>query len=152
MNSITIENEHSSGLIKGVPLGIIGPGVNVQKTLYLSSTGAPGDRMIDISIQSRSTTTPIDPSTRDDPDATALLDTSETLETLVVPTVIPMKVTFGVSYRRSLESRLALADLRSFESDYWEGGEAVVNTKAECVGPWGLEIESVKLIRRVSRV
>jgi hypothetical protein len=53
------------------------------KTLYLKNTGGVGDRVLDISIQSRS---PV------------AQDTSEVLRTLFVPTIAPMKVEYGVKY------------------------------------------------------
>jgi trafficking protein particle complex subunit 11 len=108
--------------------------------------------MIDISVQSRSTVTPVDLLLQDDPDVAMLLDTSETLQTLVVPAVNPFKVRFGVGYRRALGTRLGLADLTTFESDFWDdgdGGEAIVKTSISIVGPWSLELEKVKLLRQV---
>lgn len=150
------DGQNSTGLIKGVQFGILGPGVNVVKTLYLVNTGAAGDRVLDISIQSRaisksspeaSPTTPISPDTQ-----AYRSDTSETLQTLTVPTIDPIKVSYGVGYRRPLTERPGLANLTTFEDEFWddgEGGEALVNATMEVVGPWSLEILSAKLIHKV---
>lgn len=142
-------------MIKGVPCGVLAPGVNVIKTLYLVNTGAAGDRMIDLSVQSRSTATPSKPTSPVSPEGRELSDVSELLQTLVVPTVDPVKVTYAVNYRRALGERPGLADLTTYEGDFWDdgdGGEAIVNVKMECAGPWGMDIEYVKLLRKVSSV
>jgi hypothetical protein len=148
VNSIILDNESSSGLIKGVAFGVLAPGVSVLKTLYLVNTGAAGDRMLDVSIQSRSTAIPEALTS----ESSELQDMSETLQTLIVPTVDPIKVTYGVEYRRALGPRAGLADLRTFEGEFWDdgdGGEAMVNARMECVGPWGLEVESIQLQTQV---
>jgi hypothetical protein len=152
-----LDDEHSSGLIRGVPFGVIAPGITVIKTLYLVNTGAAGDRRIDISIQSQATTAMatnvLERSSLDSPPSADQSDISETLQTLLVPTVEPIKVTYGTVYRRALGARMELADLTTFENEFWddgEGGEAVVSAKMQCVGPWCLMVESVKLVRKVS--
>jgi hypothetical protein len=44
-----------------------------------------------------------------------------------------------------------IADLRTFDGDYWEdGGEAIVRFKMECGTPWSLEVLGVDLVRQVS--
>jgi hypothetical protein len=152
VNSIVLGEERSSGLIKGVPFGVIAPGVNVMKTLYLFNSGSPGNRMIDISVRSRSLTSLEQPS---EGMSSELDDASETLQTLVVPTVEPIKVTFDVVYRRTLGQRNGLADLTTFEETFWddgEGGEAVVDTRMECTGPWALEVFYVRLVNQVSHL
>ena len=154
VNSIVMGDERSSGLIKGVPFGVIAPGASVIKTLYLLNSGAPGNRMIDISIRSRSIATPPEPMA-DGSILNELADASETLQTLVVPTVEPMQIVFEVVYRRALGQRRGLADLESYEDTFWddgEGGEAVVNAKMKCEGPWALEVVDVRLVKEVSIV
>ncbi|KAG7449712.1 uncharacterized protein BT62DRAFT_1002032 [Guyanagaster necrorhizus] len=148
VNSITLDDEQSSGLIKGISFGVLMPGVSSIKTLNLFNTGGAGDRMIDISIQSRV-------SSRDDPkedlSKSDMEDVSEILQTLTVPTVKALKVTYDVAYRRHLDERLGLADLRRFEEDFWddgEAGEALVTLRLECAGPWALELQKVTLERQ----
>ncbi|KAH7883282.1 Gryzun, putative trafficking through golgi-domain-containing protein [Phlebopus sp. FC_14] len=153
---IVFKDQKSSGLIKGIPFGTIPPGVSVVDTLVLLSGGAPGDRIIDISVQSSSTSG--DPRVQS-PDATVSHDTSspishdtsEILRTLLIPTVSAFSVTQDVEYTRSLRPPPALADLSVLENGMWDdslGGEAVVMTKFECLAPWGLEIEHLQLLRR----
>ena len=125
------------------------------KTLYLVNTGAAGDRILDISIQSRtmpksSSSGPISVS-RDSESQPS--DTSEALQTLTVPTVNPITISYDVGYRRALAERLGPSDLASYDNTFWdggEGGEALVNARMETMGPYSLEVESVKLIRHVS--
>ena len=113
--------------------------------------------MIDISIQSRATTAApsndIAHSPHDGPSSAARLDVSETLQILIVPTVEPIKVAYETVYRRALGPRLGLADLRTFESEFWDdwqGGEGVVSARMECAGPWSLEVVSVEMVKQVS--
>lgn len=147
VNTIILDDERSSGLIKGVSFGVLAPGVSALKTLYLANTGAAGERVLDFSIQSTAT--------GDVHENIELRDMTETLQTLVVPTVNPLAVGFDVVYRRTLGEQLGLADLKTFESDFWDdvdGGEAVVTFRMVCAEPWSLEIESVKLVTQVKFV
>jgi hypothetical protein len=138
VNTIRVDDEHSQSLIKGVSLGTIMPGETAFKTLFLKNTGGVGDRVVDISIQSRS---PV------------AQDTSEVLRTLSVPTVASMKVEYGVKFLHARGPLPGLTDLHTYESDYWddgEGGEALVSARMACVGPWGVSVETVRLSRKVS--
>ncbi|KAG5731761.1 UPF0636 like protein [Termitomyces sp. T112] len=145
VNTIILGEERSSNFIKGVPFGLLDPGANASKTLYLVNTGAPGDRVIDISIQSRppeSTADPVEPE---------LDDMTETTRLLIVPTVDPFKVVQSVSYRRGLEAWPGLADLDTFDGDKWNctrTSEALVSTRIECAGPWPLQVEDVIFERK----
>lgn len=138
VNVIRVDDEHSQSLIKGIALGTIAPGETALETLYLKNAGGVGDRVLDISIQSRS---PV------------AQDTSEVLRTLSVPTIAPMKVEYGVKYLHARGPLPGLTDLQTYESDYWddgEGGEALVSARMVCVGPWGVSVETVRLVRKVS--
>ncbi|KAJ6631526.1 Gryzun, putative trafficking through golgi-domain-containing protein [Mycena sp. CBHHK59/15] len=142
-NVIVFDDERSSGLIKGVNFGILQPGVSVVKTLYLISTGAAGDRMVDVSIQSTAVSDHV-------PESPELQDMTETLQTIVVPTLEAIKANFGVAYRRAVGPQAGIAHLRTFDHDFWDnsdGGEAIVTTQMECAGPWALQVESVTLHR-----
>ncbi|PBK82765.1 hypothetical protein ARMGADRAFT_684202 [Armillaria gallica] len=148
VNSITLDDERSSGLIKGISFGVLVPGVSSIKTLNLSNTGGAGDRMIDISIQSRVTSRH---DSNEDLSKSEMEDVSEILQTLTVPTVKALNVAYDVTYRRPLAERLGLADLRRFEEDFWdegEAGEALVTLRLECAGPWALELQKVALERQ----
>ena len=159
VNNIVLGGEYSSGLIKGVPFGMIAPGMNVTKTLYLSSSGAPGNRMVDISIRSQSTTSatsataPLESTSEGSAAPGELADASESLQTLVVPTVEPFTISFYVVYRRALGERRGLADLETFEPTFWddgEGGEAEIDSKIVFSEPWGVEVVDVRLKKQVS--
>lgn len=147
-NLIALDDERSSSLIKGVNFGVLQPGVSVVKTLYLISSGAAGDRMVDVSIQS----TALEAHQPENPE---LQDMTETLQTLVVPTLDAIKVKFDVEYKRALGPRAGVADLRTYDHDFWDdgdGGEAIVTARMECAGPWALEVASMKLHRQVGQV
>lgn len=157
MQSITFDDQKSSGLIKGVQFGTVNPGVSVVKTLVLMSSGAPGDRMIDVSVQSsttgRSPSEARSPSPSETPDGLQNHDTEEILRTLLIPTSSAFMVRQDVAYQRSLGPPPALADLSVLEGADWEGcvsGEAVVTTVVECAAPCGVEVEEV-VLRRVVR-
>ncbi|KAJ6593407.1 Gryzun, putative trafficking through golgi-domain-containing protein [Mycena capillaripes] len=142
-NVIVLDDERSSSLLKGVNFGVLQPGVSIVKTLHLISSGGAGDRMVDVSIQS----TVVGALQPENPE---LQDMTETLQTLAVPTLDAIKVNFGVVYKRAVGARAGVADLRTYDHDFWDdgdGGEALVSTRMECAGPWGLEVASVKLHR-----
>jgi hypothetical protein len=153
VNHIAIDEEQSSGLIKGVHLGILEAGATVTKLIDLTSTGGAGDRSLDLSFQS------ISPS--DLPSSDALSPSSETrlgtelLRTLIVPTVSPFKIEQKVSYKRATKSSRGTLDLSTFDGDFWDdldGGEAVITTSLSCVGPWTVVIDACRLVRKVSLV
>ncbi|KAJ3553164.1 hypothetical protein NM688_g3760 [Phlebia brevispora] len=153
VHSISYDRETWTNLIKGVSFGILAPGVSVMKTLYLTSSGAAGDRVIDISVQSRNTaespvTTPVSPKSP----TTNLSDTGETLRTVVVPTVEPIAVETSVTYSRSRKMQPPLADFSTYDDESWDGatGEATVVTSWRCLGPHGLHVESVQLVQEPS--
>jgi hypothetical protein len=137
VNVIRVDDEQSQSLIKGINLGTIMPGETALKTLNLKNSGGVGDRVLDISVQSRS---PV------------AQDTSDVLHTLFVPTVAPMKVEYDVKYMHARGPLAGLTDLQTYESSYWddgEGGEALVRARMACMGPWGVSVETVRLVRKV---
>ncbi|KAG5645413.1 hypothetical protein DXG03_006237 [Asterophora parasitica] len=147
VNTIILGDDQSSSFIKGVPFGVLAPGASSAKTLYLVNTGAPGDRVIDISIQSRPAGAAVDPG------ETELQDLTETLRTLVIPTVEPFKVSQTISYTRGLAKWKGLADLDTFDGNVWNHSrtsEALVRTSIECAGPSTVHVESVTLERQAS--
>lgn len=133
-------------LIKGVAFGVVSPGVSVVKTLYLGCCGGAGDRVLDVSVQSRATSGSI-PKSPTSPSEGGV-NTTEVLHTLVVAAVEPIKVEYSVVYKRSLKERPELGDLKRFDNSYWDdatGGEAVVTTTLSCSGPSGIKVEGLKL-------
>lgn len=124
--------------------------------MYLNSSVAAGDRVIDLSIQSNNLTYTPAPSTPLSPlsPSSAPADTGETLRTLVVPTIAPIIAEDLVKYRRSTAMQPGLAELSTYSDQYWDGagcGIAIVSTTWTCVAPHGLKVESAKLSRGVSR-
>lgn len=99
VNTIVLDNERSTGFIKGVSFGVLASGVCALKTLYLVNTGAAGNRMVDISVQSRSLT-----DSEETDGSLEFQDVTETLQTLIVPTVDPIEISHTVTYTRSLSS------------------------------------------------
>ncbi|KIY46190.1 hypothetical protein FISHEDRAFT_47894 [Fistulina hepatica ATCC 64428] len=154
VNSITVDEETSSGLVKGICCDALSPGAMVSKTLYLLNADVGGDRLLDISIQSRavwqdSDSLPNEPESTAESD-TAASDITETLKTLTVPTVDPLKGTFDISYRRATHTRPALAEMDTFDESYWDdsqGGQALLNFTLENSGPWKVDIASVAFIK-----
>lgn len=141
---IVLDDERSAGFIKGVSFGMLASGARILKTLYLVNTGAVGNRMVDISVQSKSTSF-------EETDL-EFLDITETLQTLIVPTVDPIKISHGITFTRSIREWAGLADLRIFDIDFWDdrcGGEALIDSKMICIGPSEIEIESIRLEREV---
>lgn len=151
---IMYNNQQSSGLIKGIQCGIIAPGVSIVKTLILVSAGSAGDRTIDISVQSNipsnqlTRCSPSESHTSSGVSTPAVNDTSEILQTLVIPTATAFSVTQNVEYFRPLYPAPPLADLSAIENESWHGGEAVITTTIECSAACGVEIQVVKLMRQ----
>ncbi|EMD33144.1 hypothetical protein CERSUDRAFT_118207 [Gelatoporia subvermispora B] len=152
VNHISLDDQKSSSLVKGIPLGVLPPGASLLKTIYLFNDGIAGDRTLDISVQSRSTATP-EPSSPASPNLSAeasLVDKSETLQTLTVGAVEAFKVEHDITYRRALGPQAGPSDLRAFSAEHWddrEGGEAVIASKFACAGPSSVVVESIKLVR-----
>ena len=150
VNRIILDDEVSTSLIRGVKFGVLEPGVETVKTLYVLNTGAVGNRTLDVSIRSQSTTQlPSSPRT---PDSAGPHDTNETLQTLVIPTTQAIKITSDVSYQRSLRPQAGLVDLRTYGNDLWEdgvSGEATITSTFRCAGSCGLRLESIQLENQV---
>lgn len=144
VNTIIVGEETSTSLIKGVAFGIVKSGQKVQQTLYLLTMGSAGQRVIDISVQSRTVSS----------EATAtpqlFADTNETLRTLVIPTVNPLHTTVTTAYHRRSDPLPSLLDLKLFEADVFETEQsAAVAMHFVNSGPCELEIQSMKLLRQV---
>lgn len=156
VNHVAMDDQRSTSLLKAVACGVLAPGVSVLKKLCLANTGAPGERVIDISVQSHSTaqppTSPVSPTTPASATAPSLVDRSETLRTLAVPTVLPVEVEHTVTYRRPTKPQPGLADLMTFEGSHKDEAvavEAIVTSIVSVVATSGLVVESVVLHRKV---
>ena len=152
VNRITLENEESTSLIRGVKFGVLEPGAETVKTLYLLNTGAVGDRTLDVSIRSQSTTRLPSSPVPQTSDSAGSYDTNETLQTLIIPTTQAMQMKSNVAYHRSLQPQAGLADLRAYGNDLWEdriSGEAMITSTFQCAGSCGLRLESIRLENQV---
>jgi len=124
----------------------------------------PGDRIIDISIQSTSVQVASTAKVGDDArhprnssssNAHAAADACEELQTILIPMSRMLSVAYDVAYRRSKNAMLALADLSTVQDVVWDdsyGGAAVIVARMECTVPCGLVIERLKLHRQVSGI
>ncbi|KAI5120282.1 hypothetical protein M0805_005339 [Coniferiporia weirii] len=150
VNHIIVDDQESAGLIKGISFGTLHPGATACKTLRLASTGTAGERMMDVSIQSR--TARSDASLNSPISPTSPADMSEVLQTLTVPAISAFSVKHETTYARRVSSKPGPADLHTFDPDYWDdsvGGRAFVTTTVECVdciGASSLEIENIKIV------
>ena len=155
VNRIILEDEESTSLIRGVKFGVLPPGAETVKTLYLLNTGAVGDRTLDVSIRSQSTTQlPSSLSTRAS-EGTVSYDANEKLHTLVTPVTQAIKITSNVTYQRSLQPQAGLADLRTYGNGLWEdrvSGEATIMSAFQCAASCGLRLESIQLENQVQRI
>jgi hypothetical protein len=162
VNWIVFDGEKSSSLIRGIHLGVLAPGVSTVKTLHMFNTGAGGDRVVDVSIQTKAVIpkgdddvggVDDDADSEEGDDEDVISDTMEHLSLLVVPTINPVDVSYSISYGRDTSSWAGLTDLATFEDTFWDcrrGGHAIVTVTMTCVGPWNLLIENIDLERKVS--
>lgn len=161
VNSISANGETSTGLIKDISFGVLAPGVHATKTLTLSSGGAAGSRLLDISISAHSPqsegATEVETEEQtddlDDPTSPTQLDKTIHQQTIVVPTVAPFAVSNDVTYVRDREEWPGPASLETFEDESFDprkGTEALVNVTFSCTGPWSVYIENIALETVVS--
>ncbi|CDO69602.1 hypothetical protein BN946_scf184875.g5 [Trametes cinnabarina] len=154
VNYVEIDDQRSSSLLKAIACGVLAPGSSVVKKLYLTNAGTPGERVIDISVQSHSTVqppTPVSPNTPTSFSASTLVDRTETLRTIMVSAVSPVKIEHAVVYKRVTGSQPGLADLATFEPGTRDEGaavEAIVTSTISVVAPSGLVIESLRFHRK----
>ncbi|KAH9889488.1 Gryzun, putative trafficking through golgi-domain-containing protein [Cubamyces lactineus] len=161
VNYVAMDDQRSTSLLKAVACGVLAPGSNVLKKLYLANDGAPGERIIDISVQSQSTAQPLtqqqptSPTSPTSPTAPPLLDKTETLRTLTIAAVDPVEIEHTVVYKRPTRPQPGLADLETFESgkrDEAAAVEAIVTSTLRVVAPSGLVIEGVTLHRQDNKL
>jgi len=155
VNRITLEDEESMSLIRGVRFGIMEPGVETVKTLYLLNTGAVGDRTLDVSVRSQSAAQLPSSPVHQTSESVGPHDTNETLHTLVIPTTQAIQITSNVAYQRSLKSQAGLADLRSYGNGLWEdsaSGEVAITSTFQCAASCGLRLENVRLENQVQYI
>jgi hypothetical protein len=141
VNAIVIDDEQSSGLIKGIEFGTVHPGETSMKVLYLSMSGAAGPRIIDISIQSRVDTEGI------------IQGDSEVLKTVTVQGLLAFSWETDVTYSHPVDSPAPWLDLSQIDAErHRVEAEAVVAVKLKLESPWDLSIQSIRLIEKVCRL
>jgi len=138
VNTIAIDDEQSSGLIKGIEFGTIHPGEVSTKVLYLSMSGATGPRIIDISIQSQVATGGI---TQGD---------SEILKTVTVQGLLAFSWETDVTYLHPVDNPTPWLDLSQLDAErHRVEAEAVVSVKLKLESPWDLVVQSIRLVEKV---
>ena len=172
VNYIVMDDQRSTSLIKGIACGTLSPGVSILKKLYLTNLGAPGDRVIVISVQSQSRsppsasaptspaptsptspTSPI-PAEPASPSAPPIVDRTETLRTISVSAVAPLTMAYSAVYKRPTRALPGLSDLRTYENaerprDEADAVEVEVTSTLTVTAPAGIVIETVVLQRKV---
>ncbi|TBU21299.1 Gryzun, putative trafficking through golgi-domain-containing protein [Dichomitus squalens] len=157
VNYIAMDDQRSTSLIKTISCGSLAPGTSILKKLVLTNTGGAGERVIDISVQSEShasntvASTPTSSTTPTTPSHPPLVDRTETLRTIAVEAIHPIKVAHQATYRRPTRAQPGLADLETFEGvkkDEASAVEAIVTSTLTVVAPAGIEIESILLSRK----
>ncbi|KAG8957730.1 hypothetical protein FRC03_009851 [Tulasnella sp. 419] len=145
VNRILFEDQESTSLIKGLSFGTVAPGQIVTKTMFLVSSGTPGNRILDISIQSKAICkSPSFPTSTLSPHDSPASDTSETLETLMVPVKQPITSHTETAYHRLAGPLRSLLDLTLFDHGVFNPSvQAITTTKIGNDGPWDLEIGKV---------
>ena len=152
VNRIILEDEESTSLIRGVKFGVLEPGNESVKTLYLLNTGAVGERTLDVSIRSQPTADLPPSLVPQTADSAGLHDINETLQTLIIPTTRAIKITSNVTYQRSLQPHPGFANLKTYGNDAWEdgvSGEATITSVFQCTASCGLKLEGIQLERQV---
>ena len=149
-----MDDQKSTSLIKAVACGALAPGVSLLKRLVLTNTGTPGERVVDISVQTRTgPPIPLSPSTPASPNAPApAVDRTETLRTISVEAMSPLKAEHKVVYKRPTRVQPGLVDLSTFDGskrDEANAVETLVTSTLTVMAPSGLVIDSVVLIRKV---
>lgn len=152
-NHIEVDGQHSTGLIKGVNLGTLSPGMMTCKSLLLVASGPVGDRMIDFSIQSCSLQN--DNQDHGDEATPSVQDKCELLQTLIIPTAAPFNVKHEVTYsRRGTVQYEGVSKMHG--SNFWDSHEssnAVVTTILECTDCFGagnITLDRIELSSKVS--
>lgn len=101
-------------------------------------SGAAGPRIIDISIQSRVDTGGITQSH------------SEVLKTVTIQGLLPFSWETGVTYFHPVDSPVPWLDLSQIDAErHRVEAEAVVVVKLKLESPWGLSIQSIRLVEKV---
>lgn len=144
-----VDDQESVSLIKGINFGILAPGATGRKVLKVVNSGSAGERMLDLSIQSRVT------ESTNDSEGSQSGDICEVLRTIELPVVSAFSVSAQTVYARSQAPLPGPADLLTFEPQYWDnsvGGKALITNVLECVdcvGACAVVIDKIRLVPEV---
>lgn len=168
VNTISIGPHQSNTMIRGISVGSLvlhstsstnskNSNSEITQTLLIKNTGGAGERVVDMSVRTRPKRKRTEAEREIEIDVTMESQT-ETLKTISIPCVDPLKVSYDVLYRRRPAATSsspsfwdvpidqdAEVDLKSLEH------EAVVWTTICCLGPWSIEVEKVVLKERKRR-
>lgn len=151
MTQLLVDNETIAGGVHTISLGVLAPGQTSSKTIYLKTSGLPGDRLLEFSLRVRAPepdASSATPSTMSDSRSTPA--PAEIPQTLVVPAVHPLHCTFDAVYRKKRRPLKPLMDMT--EPDGWEGAcEMMLGAKIRAFGPSSIVIENVTLSCDVSQ-
>lgn len=143
VNEMTMGQERSTSLIKGVSFGRVHAGQSSRRKLLLLSSGTEGERVLDFSIQSRAI-----PSLS--ASAGGPQDINETLHTFVIQTVPALQLATETTYTRDPSTFPGLFELSRYEQDFFHRS-CIASVSAQIIarGPWDVVLDSVKLVSEV---
>ncbi|KAH8827913.1 Gryzun, putative trafficking through golgi-domain-containing protein [Flagelloscypha sp. PMI_526] len=146
VSSFELAGQTSSGLVQDVSLAQL-------ESFTLLSKGAAGDRILDIAVQTRPASFDPDPDAdeeeKDEAQHRADEHTTETVKTVVIPVVDPLKAAFEVAYAGMRGQQSCPSDLALFEGQSWsnaDGTEVTIGTQLEFSGPWVVDVHEIKLV------
>jgi hypothetical protein len=140
---MTMEHQRSTSLIKGVSFGRLHPGESCRRRLLLLSSGDEGERVLDFSIQSRAIPSPFTLSGGPQ-------DINETLHTLVIETVLALRLGAEPTYARDPSTFPGLFELSRYEQDFFHRScIASISARVIAQGPWDVVLNSIKLVPEV---
>ncbi len=143
VNKITFGDQESNALIKGVSFGVVSPGQSVKQHMYLASAGSAGERVLDVSVQTK-----LVASSSSSTSATA--EANETLRTIAIPVVYAFSGTSSVAYHRSPGQLAEHLDLTIYDKEHFTPQtRAIMTTQITCGSKWDIEIADVAWVSKV---
>jgi len=138
VNYISVDDERSTSLVRGVTFETVEPGCSANQTVNLTS-GGPGKRILDFSIQSKVNGV-----------ASVAGAENETLLTVSIDTVEPFRQESYITYSQPHKSLPVFPEVTVLNDWEYYTAEAMVTFTLESVADCELEITSIKLIDIVS--
>lgn len=129
----------------------------IRQTLLIKNTGGAGERVVDMSVRTRPKRKISSVGTDETETDMTLESETETLKTISIPCVDPLKVSYDISYRRRMAATSSSSSPLLWDAPINEDTdvdprsleyEAVIRTAISCLGPWTVEVEKVVLKKR----